>query len=328
MKGKSGSLGVKLMNRLKQELPLIVVVVLLAIPALAQTPAPTPEEARNAQYRSFAEKVSADPAGAYTVGKEFINKYPTPDDQYLQYVKRWVSAYEDRLASSACADALKSNKAEAFTTCKPLAEKNPDNLNLMTNLANTGVNLTGNDRKTHAAEGAGYARKAIQLVNAGKTFEANKPLPNKELLLASLNYIVGNLSLETDPGEAAKALIAAAKSESDYKKAPAVYALLSEAYRRAEYDKLREEIVNKCGTAEQQETPECKTLNTKVNDVTDRMIDALARAVAYAATSTDASAKTASATWKQTLKSLYAFRKGSEDGMDAYIAGVTAKPLP
>ena len=87
-------------------------------------------------------------------------------------------------------------------------------------------------------------------------------------------------------------------------------------------------MVNKCGTAEQQETPDCKALTAKVNDVTDRMIDALARAVAYSATTTDANAKSASAKWKESLKTIYAFRKGSEDGLDAYIAGVTAKPLP
>lgn len=304
---------------------LIVIVALLAAPVSAQTPAATPEEARNAQYRSFVEKVTADPAAAFQIGKEFITKYPTPDDQYLQYVKKYVAAYEER---SSCAQALKDNKAEAFTSCKAVLAKTPDNLSVLVSLANTGLNLTGADRKTYSADSVSYARNAIQQVNAGKTFETGKPLPNKELLLASLNYIVGALGLETDPAEAAKALVAVARSESDYKKVPQVYALLSDAYRRAEYDKLREELGNKCGTAEQQETAECKTLTTKVNDVTDRMIDALARAVAYSAISTDANAKTASATWKQSLTTIYKFRKGSEDGLEAFIAGVIAKPLP
>lgn len=324
--------GIKPMNKFKHGCILFVIVSLLVVPMFAQTPATTTDaqqqEARNAAYRSFVEKVTADPAAAYQLGKDFISKYPAPDDQYLQYVKKYVTSYEERKAQLACADALKNNKAEAFATCKFLVDKVPDNLNLLTNLANVGLNLTGDDRKTHSAESIAYARKSIQLVNAGKTFEPGKPLPNKELLLASLNYIVGALSLETDPAEAAKALVAAAKSDSDYKKVPQVYALLSEAYRRAEYDKLREELLNKCATPEQQETPECKTLTTKVNDVTDRMIDALARAVAYAATSTDANSKSASARWRGSLATIYAFRKGSEDGMDAYIAGVTAKPLP
>lgn len=313
------------MKKFKHSWFLIIVVALLAVPMLAQTPAATPDEARNAQYRSFVEKVKADPAAAFQIGKEFITKYPTPDDQYLQYIKKYVAAYEER---SSCAQALKDNKAEAFTSCKAVLARVPDNLSMLVSLANTGFNLTGNDRKTYSADAVSYARKAIQEVNAGKTYEAGKPLPNKELLLASLNYIVGAMTLEADPAEAAKELVASARSDSDYKKSPQLYVLLSEAYRRSEYDKLREELLSKCGTAEQQETPDCKALATKVNDVMDRMIDALARAVAYGATSTDASIKTASATWKQQLTTMYKFRKGSEDGLDAYIAGVIAKPLP
>lgn len=303
---------------------LLIMLAMTAVPVLAQTPAATPEEARNAQYRSFVEKVKTDPAAAYQIGKEFITKYPIPDDQYLQYVKKYVASYEER---SSCVQALKDNKAEAFTSCKAVLAKAPDNLSMLVSLANTGLNLTGNDRKTYSADAVSYARTAIQQLNEGKTFEPGKPLPNKELTLASLNYIVGALSLETDPAEAAKALVAAARSESDYKKVPQVYALLSDAYRRAEYDKLREELVSKCSTAEQQETPECKALTAKVNEVTDRMIDALARAVAYAATSNDANTKAASAKWKESLTAIYKFRKGSEDGLDAYIAGVIAKPL-
>lgn len=314
------------MKKFKQISLLFTVLIMLALPVLAAAISDQ-DEARNALYRSFVEKVKADPAAAYKIGKEFIDKYPTPDDQYLQYVQKYVAAYDERQARIQCGQSIKDNKAEAFTICKPVLAKTPDDLSVLASLATTGLSLTGNDRKTNSADSVSYARKAIELVNAGKTFEAGKPLPNKELLLASLNYIVGALSLETDPTQAAKALIAAAKSESDYKKVPQVYSLLAEAYRRAEYDKLSQELGAKCSTAEQQETPDCKALSAKVNDVTDRMIDALARAVAYAATSTDANAKTASATWKQSLASLYKFRKGSEDGMEAYIAGVTAKPL-
>ena len=314
------------MKNFKQVSILFTVLVMLALPVLAAA-IPNQDEARNALYRSFVEKVKDDQAAAYQIGKEFITKYPTPDDQYLQYVKKYVASYEDRLPRVQCGQALKDNKAEAFTLCKPVVAKTPDDLSVLASLATTGLSLTGNDRKTNSADAVSYARKAIELVNAGKTFEAGKPLPNKDLLLASLNYIVGALSLETDPAGAAKALIAAAKSESDYKKVPQVYSLLAEAYRLAEYDKLSQEMSAKCSTAEQQATPDCKALTDKVNDVTDRMIDALARAVAYAATSTDAKAKTASVGWKQSLATLYKFRKGSEDGMEAYIAGATAKPL-
>jgi len=332
MMTKSGLLSIRPIMKFKQRWFLIVTVVLLAVPVSARpsgaTTNPRQDEARNAQYRSFVEKVKTDQAAAYQIGKDFISKYPTPDDQFLQYIKRYVAGYEDRQQRIQCGQVLKDNKAEAFTVCKAVLARTPDDLSVLASLGNTGLSLTGNDRKTYNGDAVSYARKAIQLINAGKTFEEGKPLPNKELTLASLNYIVGALSLETDPAEAAKALVAVARSDSDYKKVPQVYALLSDAYRRAEYDKLREELVNKCGTAEQQETPECKTLTAKVNDVTDRMIDALARAVAYAATSTDANAKTSSAKWKESLTNIYKFRKGSEDGLDAYIAGVTAKPLP
>jgi hypothetical protein len=59
----------------------------------------------------------------------------------------------------------------------------------------------------------------------------------------------------------------------------------------------------------------------------DRITDALARAVALSGTETQyAEARTR---WMQELTRFYKFRHNdSTDGLEAYIAGATSKPLP
>jgi hypothetical protein len=76
-----------------------------------------------------------------------------------------------------------------------------------------------------------------------------------------------------------------------------------------------------------QATPEGKAATDKVNDVTDRLIDALARAVAYSGTDAKfANLKTKS---MDRLTELYKYRhEGSDAGLKELIAGITSKPLP
>jgi hypothetical protein len=61
--------------------------------------------------------------------------------------------------------------------------------------------------------------------------------------------------------------------------------------------------------------------------VIDRIIDAYARAVALSGT--DAQYREARARWTEQLTGFYKFRHNdSTEGLEAYIASVTAKPLP
>ena len=103
------------------------------------------------------------------------------------------------------------------------------------------------------------------------------------------------------------------------------YFKLALAYQESEYAKADQAYrdISKTGTPD---SPEVKTALKALQESTDRLIDALARAVTYATTPETASIKTDS---MPLLTSLYKFRnKNSEAGLQPFIAAVVNKPLP
>ncbi|HEX9422118.1 MAG TPA: hypothetical protein VF899_02675, partial [Pyrinomonadaceae bacterium] len=77
----------------------------------------------------------------------------------------------------------------------------------------------------------------------------------------------------------------------------------------------------------QNESPESKLAIANINQLVDRIIDALARAVAVAGT--DAASQQSKAQWLARLTELYKFRHNQSDaGLTDLIASVMSKPLP
>jgi len=173
------------------------------------------------------------------------------------------------------------------------------------------------------AEAVNYARKAIQLLEAGKTIEDYKPLTGKDDSLAYLNYTIGTLTLVQDPAGALKNLIKAAQYETPLKKEPFTYAYIGGAYETGPYAKLSDQYKVFSG---KDETPESKLLLANINQIVDRMIDAYARAVALAGT--DAKYAEPKKAWTLTLTDWYKYRNKSDAGMTEMVASVLSKPLP
>ncbi len=176
-----------------------------------------------------------------------------------------------------------------------------------------------------SAEAVAHARKALQLLESGKTLEDWEPLTGKDVAVAYLNYTIGALTLQNDPGNALKNLIKAAQFETPLKKSPFTFAYIAGAYETGPYAKLSEEYTRLY--KDKEETPENKLALANIHQLVDRMIDGYARAVALAGS--DAKFTAQKPIWQESLTTWYKFRNnGVTDGMTELIAGVLAKPLP
>lgn len=335
------------MKKLIRLLVFAALVATLALPALAQTtpstttPAATQDdtEAKNAAYKKFTDNVPTktspgNPPVAYEAGKEYLAKYEAtdgPDDQYIKYIKRWVDSYEKLARRNQLFQNLKDKKVnEAFGVSKQVLSDYPDDLGVLFELSKAGLTAAEGGNKANNGDTVVYAKKTIQLLQAGKTFEKDKPVANKDEIIGGLNYALGFLLQETQPSEAMNYLVSATQFEGFSKKDPRTYLLLADIYEKGEYAKLATQYNASCKTPEQLATPECVALKSKTDQVVDHMIDALARAISYSSNGPDAAAQAASrANWTGQLTDYYKYRNnGSDAGLKELIAGITSKPLP
>jgi hypothetical protein len=200
--------------------------------------------------------------------------------------------------------------------------KNPDNLKLYLQLVAAGLKSAQSGNKSLNAESANVARKALALVEQGKTSDEWIPFTSQQEAAPGLNYYLGFFTLENSPAEAANYLLKAAQSNSSYAKEPTTYEFLAAAYINSELKTLAAEYKSKYEGKE--ETPESAALFNKINGVLDRIIDAYARAVALtkpgeAKAQTDRRAK---------LATFYKQRHdNSEAGLNELIAGILSKPI-
>jgi hypothetical protein len=293
------------------------------------------DAARVALYKEFTAKYKTDKPGAYEVGKQYIAKYPSDNSAQGQFVKKWVAAYElDQQSAQVgkvktdVAQLVKDQKyAEAYPLGKQFLATHPDDLATMLNTVWSGWRLSFTGNNASNAEAAGYARKAIELIEAGKTPVEGQPFTVKDETLGWLNYALGTFALVANSPDAAGYFIKAAQYEGFPKKDPQLYERLALVYQATEYTKLAEDYKTRFATDAARATPEGKAATDKLNEVIDRIIDAYARAVAYSSTDPKYAAKKAD--WTKQLTDFYKFRHdNTTTGLDQLIATVTTKPLP
>jgi hypothetical protein len=300
--------------------------------AAAQTPTPGPctteAEAKAALYKKFLDAYRGTPEqqkAASETGKEYLSKYGTcPDEadkKVTTFVQNWVGKYDKAAADFAFTKAVNENPAQAFQLARELTAANPDNLKVYLQLVAAGVKSAQSGNKSLNAETANAARKALQLVEQGKTSDIWAPFANQSEAAPGLNYYLGYLTLENSPAEAATYLQKAAKSNSTYGKEPTTYEFLAAAYLNNELTKLAAEWKEKYEGKEA--SPESEAHFNKINAVTDRIIDALARAAAL--TPAGNAARTSRMT---KLETFYKSRNNdSTTGMNELVANVLSKPL-
>jgi len=298
----------------------------------------TNDEYKVTTYKKFTENREPFPAVAYQAAKDYMVKYGKEDDQYTRYLRDWIKAYEEdersrRLAAEKAdreqqllGSFTQKDYAKAYGMAKQVLADNPENVKVLIALGYEGVGASTEARNENFNnEAGGYAQKAIQLIESGKSPDTWAPFKNKEDVLASLYYAEGFYALKTKPEAAVVDFIKAAQIDSDRKSAPSTFYYLALAYQGGAYKRLSDDYSKRFSN--QAESPESKAALENINKVLDKLIDAYARAVALA--QKDPKQATAMVQWRARLSDFYKFRHDNSDaGLNEFISGVLATPLP
>ena len=285
------------------------------------------QENKDAWYATFRENYKTDQQPkAYDAAKKYITAC-TEETDITKYLKKWIGAYEKETRKVKLPQLLYNDKnyAEAFKLGKEMLAEDPDNLMVLVHLGYGGYLASSTNNPAFNADAVNYARKAVQMIESGKTLENWHPFPNQNEALAFLNYYIGVTTLAQDPSAALTLLIKAANYDSSLKKSPFTYDRIAAAYETGPYAKQSADYKTKYGGKD--ETPESKLAYENINQIIDRMIDAYARAVAAAGS--DAKVAAQKKEWNDSLTTWYKFRhKDSVEGLNEMVAGILAKPLP
>jgi hypothetical protein len=287
----------------------------------------TEDEVKVNLYTKFTENYKTNRPVAYQTAREYLQRYAKDNDQYSKYVQQWVALYEKELHQRQLWQLAYTDRnfVEAFKLGKQVLAEEPDHLDSLIALGNAGYLAATSRNENYNAEATAYARKAIQLVEAGKAPDSWDPFKGKDDTLAHLYYTIGFLNLKSAPGEAIASLIKAAQFDSEIKKTPSTYYYLAAAYEAGPYARLSADYQK--NFAGKEETPASKQALEKLNQVIDQTIDAYARAVAAAGN--DAQNAQNRKAWLDRLTVLYKFRhQDSDAGLKELIASALSKPLP
>lgn len=278
-------------------------------------------------YTKFTQTYKTDRAVAHHTAKDYLRLYAKDNDQYSKYIQQWVDIYEREERQKALWKLVHTDRnfVEAFPVGKVVMAEEPDQLDSLIALGTAGYLAASARNNNFDKEAIAYAKRAIQLLEAGKAPESWEPYKGKEDTLAYLYLTVGVLQLKSAPNETVDAMLRSVQHESELKKQPFTYFYLAQAYQAGPYARLSADYQGKFGG--KPETPESKQALDKLNLVIDVMIDAYARSVALAGNEAQyAQSKTA---WLNNLTAFYKFRHQDTDaGLNELIAGIMAKPLP
>ena len=315
---------------------LTAVAISIPVAAYGRTAQPTDasqnqcsDEAKTALYDSFVKNRKDDQAKAYEDAKKYlacpVGEVTEAKQKIIDYLKTWTGKYDDAARKNRLTELLYNEKKypEAYSSGADILKQEPENLKVLVHLGANGYFIVNN--QALAAQALDYARRALQQLESGKNLDDWQPLANRDAAIAYLNFTVGTLTVNTDPGNALKNFMKAVEFETPLKKSPHTYAFIAAAYETGDYAKQAAEYKDKF--AGKDETPESKLALANLNQIVDRMIDGYARAVALAGN--DPNLKLPKSTWSESLTTWYKFRNNNSDaGMQQLVDSILSKPLP
>jgi hypothetical protein len=315
------------MRRTINILALAVAMAAFAVPVLAQTKECN-DENKGAWYKTFYDNFKGDPAQqktAYDAAKTYIAACPAdPNDQQRPYMEKWVKKYDDVMQKAELLNNFKKaadskNYGEEMRFGKQILATDPDNPGI------PGITIllgsAGLGDPNLMAESAQYAKKSIEMIEAGKPFA---PFTSKDQALAYLNYVMAKHTVKSDPTAAIPYFVKAARYESDLKKNPLLYNELAAAYGEGPVAKLTEDFKGIVGKSVSVDSPEYKLVIANLNQAIDRQIDAFARAAALSTNPADKKAI------MDVLTGLYKDRNKSatDANVNELVAKVLSTPVP
>jgi len=261
---------------------------------------------------------------AYGTAKAYLRRWGGEKDADTKEVIKWVTEYERQMHQGDLYAAYNAKKyAQTFELARPMIKADPEyffGLAIMTE-AGYDNSLTGNTSLN--AETADYARRAIQLLEAGRVTKVD-PFKSIEIARGFLNYALGSMVKDEKPAEAAAAFLKAVKSDSPYHTDPLAYHRLGIAIYKGELMQLSGQYNDKFGG--KQSSAEQTAMLNRILHLAEQAINAYARAVAL---STKPEQQDARGKILAQLTTLYkSFHNNSDEGLNELIAGVLAKPIP
>jgi len=275
-------------------------------------------------YERWRSNINLNQQAAFDAGREYLTKYPA--DGYAAYVRPWVAVYEREARKLEFARLYKAQRfAEVFRVGRDILAAEPEHLKTISQLAYAGYLAAGRGDDSHGTDALAHARRAVELIESGARPADWQPFADRADALGYLSFIVGELTLKTDPDGAALLFRKAVGFEGSVRQSPVIYSRLAAAYVAARYDPLSKEYQSRF--AGRETTDESKAALEKINAVVDLIVDAYARSVALSGS--DPKYAAARPRWTEELTRFYKFRHNdSADGLEAFVAGVAAKPLP
>jgi hypothetical protein len=304
-------------------------------------PCTTEAEAKAALYQKFLANYKGTPdqqKAAYDTAKEYLSKYGScPDEgdkKITDFVQKWVTRYENAVEEFACTDAFnKKDYAKAFQACQVIINKQPEDVDKVLLLVRAGyanVGPNGPANQAVNADAIRMARRAVELIEAGKAPSKWDPFPNRDEALGFLYYAQGVFMKDSDPAGASAAFIKAAQSSSTFKSEPSTYTYLATIYETNELKKLVDQYAATFPPGvpiPDEKKDQYNQMVLQISKVQDRIIDAYARAYAIMKADPKADAARAKAVLNKLTNYYKARHEDKEDGLQELIATVMSKPL-
>src|SRR5207244_1021139 len=163
-------------------------------------------ENKTAWYKEFLANYKGDTAKAYAAAKKYIACPLDQNDQdevkRVEYLKTWTAKYDQVTEKANRKVRLhdlvynKKDYATAFETGKQVLADEPDFFQAYVDLGYAGYAANDGGNKSFANDAVAYLKKAIEMIETGKTPADWKPVPSKDDALAKLNYWIAALKQE------------------------------------------------------------------------------------------------------------------------------------
>jgi hypothetical protein len=261
---------------------------------------------------------------AYEDARRYLEMFGGDNDANARAVQKFIVEYEkfthdyDIFAAYNARDYKKT-----FAIGRPILQREPDNFYALGVMAEAGYanSLTGDGGLN--AETVVCARKAIQLIDAGRVVKSD-PFKSIDIARGFLNFALGTLLKDQSPAEAADAFTKAVQTDGPFRTDPVAYHRLGVAILKGEFAQVSAEYNERYGN--KPTSPEQQAMFERISRIADRAIDAYARAVALSTSPQQQEAKNKILLQLTTLYKT--FHNNSEAGLSDLIETVLSKPLP